>query len=146
MTPLPSALLRAYRETTYRVEVLGHPIDLRIDAASEELDALLRKHGVVSAAYITAENPQSRADFTDDENAAAQARLCDALQRDGRRFIRGTGIPATADWRPEHSFLVLGITHSDAVDLGARFDQRAILFCEIGQPVALVVIGAVAKS
>lgn len=117
----------AFRATTYRVFVPNDaPIDLRIGERSERLDALLRERGCDDWVFITAWNPGSRR-LSAEENDARQADLLDALQQRGREWLSGSGIPADASWQPEASVLVFGTCRAEAVALGKRFGQLAVV-------------------
>ncbi len=138
MTGRPATLDDHYRATTYRVFVPDEqPIDIRIGEASAKLDALLAKHGVEAWAYVTAWNPASR-QLEAQANRARQAALSDVVRERGWVHFEGEGIPANSTWQPEASVLVLGIARSDAVALGARFGQRAIVAGERGGAAVLV--------
>jgi len=124
---IPASLLKAYRQTEYRVEA-PQPFTLRIGRASPALLLLHRQSGVASSAFITACNPHSRL-LTDSENAERQQRLGEALAREGWRSLPGSGKHISGPWPAEASFLVLGIGRRDASRLARAFDQNAIVFC-----------------
>jgi hypothetical protein len=60
-------------------------------------------------------------------NNERQAQLRGELDTGGYRIYEGEGIGADPAWTPEPSFLVLGIRQEDAVALGTRFGQNAIV-------------------
>lgn len=121
------ATLRAYEETHYRV--LGDaPITLRTGHANPDLAKLHRAFGVDCSAFVTAANPFSA--LTDATlNAARQAALAEQLERMDLRYIEGIGEHPSGTWPGEPSFLVLGITLSDAKQLGMQHGQNAIVWC-----------------
>ena len=87
MTRIDPKLDAAYRATLYRVFIPGgSPIDLRVDAASAALDALLARHGVQAWAFITAWNPGSKP-VAATENAARHAQLLNATETGGWRVF-----------------------------------------------------------
>jgi hypothetical protein len=128
----------AFRATTYRVFVTHEaPIDLRIGERSARLDALLEKHAIETWAFITAWNPGSHR-IPAEENEARQAALLSLLRERGLHFFDGSGIPADSAWQAEPSVLVLGISVDDAVELGRRFDQLAIVAGQCGKAADLI--------
>jgi len=119
--------LRAYEETHYCV--LGDaPTTLRIGHANPDLAKLHRAFGVDCSAFVTAANPFSTLTNAT-ANATRQAALAEQLDRMGLRFIEGIGEHPTGTWPGEPSFLVLGITLSDAKQVGKQHGQNAIVWC-----------------
>jgi hypothetical protein len=125
-------LEKAYRATAYRVA--GLP-DLRIGTASPALDQLLRRHAADSWAYLTAYNPGSELRPTA-ENEVRLRELRTALTHSGFVFLDGEGVGS--GWPAEPSFLVIGITLADAVQLGRRFGQAAVVVGELGTSARLI--------
>jgi hypothetical protein len=120
--------LRAYEETHYRV--LGDaPATLRIGHANPELAKLHRAFDVDCSAFVTAANPFSTLTRATD-NAVRQAALAEQLGGMGLRFIEGIGEHPSGTWPGEPSFLVLGITLSDAKQLTMQYRQNAIVWCD----------------
>jgi hypothetical protein len=119
--------LRAYEETHYRV--LGDtPTTLLMGHANFDLAKLHRAFGVDCSAFVTAVNPFS-AVTSATSNAVRLAALAEQLGRMGLRFIEGIGVHPSGTWPGEPSFLVLGITLSDAKQLGEQHMQNAIVWC-----------------
>jgi hypothetical protein len=119
--------LRAYDETHYRV--LGDtPTTLRIGRANPGLAKLHRAFGVDCSAFVTAANPFSTLTSAT-ANAVQQAALAEQLGRMDLRFIEGIGEHPSGTWPGEPSFLILGITLSDAKQLGMQHRQNAIVWC-----------------
>jgi hypothetical protein len=138
MPPVDAALDAKYRATTYRVFVRdGVPIDLHIGEASAALDALLAGHVAKTWAFITAWNPASRR-WSAEENDSRQAELRNEVRARGWRSLEGAGVPARSDWQPEASLLVLDISKADAVALGRRFGQNAIVAGRLGEAAELI--------
>ncbi len=119
----------AYRATLYRVRAGATPFDLRVDVASEALAALMRQHGVATAAYLTACNPYS-VRVSDAANRAANEQLRIALLHADAFIFHGEAIDPAGAWPPEPSFLALGLALATARELGMRFRQNAILFAD----------------
>lgn len=124
---IPASTLKAYRQTEYRVQA-SPPFVLKTGQACAALCSLHQQAGVASSAFVTASNPRSRL-LPDNENAARQRWLGEAIARGGWRCISGSGKHISGPWPAEASFLVLGIGQEDACRLGRAFDQNAIVFC-----------------
>jgi len=127
-TSIPSDTLRAYRETHYLVTELLQPFALRIGTPSIELGALYRRRGVDSAAFLTACNPYGRL-LDEAVNAAAQERLRGELETLGLAYFGGEGRHPRGGWPAEASFLALGLSRQEAVALGRRYRQNAVVCC-----------------
>jgi hypothetical protein len=87
----------AYRATLYRVRAGTAPFDLRVDVASEPLAALMRQHGVATAAYLTACNPFS-VQASEAANRATNERLRIALLQADAFIFHGEAIDPTGVW------------------------------------------------
>ena len=123
--------MRAYRQTSFFADTPRGYLRLRIDERNPELDAVLAAEGAQSWAYVTACNPGSVA-LSKSENVQRQQMLEQAVREAGFVFFRGEGVGDDGQWSPEPSLLILGITRAQAVDLGRRFGQRAIVYGEAG--------------
>jgi hypothetical protein len=130
-------LTEAYRQTSFRADTPRGPLCLRIGLPNPVLDALLESQGVRSWAYVTAWNPGSMR-LSEDENVRRQHALEETLRRDGLIVFPGEGVGDDGRWPPEPSVLVLGISRADALALGQRFGQRAIVYGEAGKSPQLV--------
>ena len=139
MTAIRSELDDEYRATTYRVygPPGGTPIDLHVGEVSARLDNLLASYAIEPWAFITAWNPTSRS-FSSEVNNIRHTELLQLVRERGWRFYEGSGIPSNLDWAPERSVLVLGISKDDAVILGKRFDQNAVVIGQRGSKAKLV--------
>lgn len=125
----PARYDAAYRATRYRVHAGHSPFDLRVDVASEPLAALMRRHGVTTAAYLTACNPHS-VRTSDAANRTANEALRAALVAADAFVFEGEAIDPTGAWPIEPSFLALGIALATARELAVRFRQNALLFAD----------------
>jgi hypothetical protein len=128
---MDDATMAAYRRTTFAADTPHGRMGLRVDRPAADLDALLAERGVHSWAYVTACNPGS-ALLTEPENCRRQEELERQVRETGRVFFHGEGIGDDGRWPPEPSLLILGIGRAEAVDLGRRFGQRAIVYGEAG--------------
>lgn len=123
--------MAAYRRTSFYTDTPRGRLCLRIGVPHAELDALLAANGARSWAYVTVWNPGSIV-LSEAENVGRQHALEQALRDGGFTFWRGEGVGDEGRWPPEPSVLVLGITRAEAVALGGRFGQGAILYGEAG--------------
>jgi hypothetical protein len=135
---LSDELICAYQQTSFLADTSRGHLCLRIGVSNPALDALLSAERARSWAYVTAYNPGSMP-LGESENAKRQRVLEQAVREAGFLFFYGTGIGDDAQWPPEPSLLILGITRDQAVDLGRRFGQRAIVYGEAGGSPELLV-------
>ena len=120
-------LVQAYRETDYCV--FGDPgFVIRLGEASPGLLDAHRSAGAQSSAFLTACNPFS-APHEPVANARRQALLTSHLTDRGYVHLPGEGRHPSNGWPPEESCFVLGLSLEDATDIGARFEQNAIVWC-----------------
>jgi Protein of unknown function (DUF3293) len=134
---LMSDLFDSYRRTSFLVETPLGQLHLRIGEPSAELDQLLKANGVQRWAYVTGFNPGS-VPLGAEENERRQARLEQEVERLGYAKWAGEGVGDDGTWPPEPSVLILGIPKGNAVELGRRFGQRAIVYGELGGPAVLM--------
>lgn len=125
----PRALDAAYRAAVYRVHTGRETFELRIDVASRPLAALLRQHGVATAAYLTACNPFG-VRMTEAANRAANEALRAELVAADAFVFDGEAIDPTGAWPAKPSFLALGLALATARALSMRFRQNAMLFAD----------------
>ena len=135
--PFDEKLIAAYQQTRYRVFVDEDVLDLIIGEHNERIDALLARHHVIEAAFLTACNPRSQL-LSETENHARQAKLMEEINAEGYEFLPGVGIGMNSDWPPEESVLVLGIDRTTATELAIRHDQNAHVHVAINQTTELV--------
>ncbi|NQD37681.1 DUF3293 domain-containing protein [Permianibacter sp. IMCC34836] len=136
---LAPELLQAYLDSHYRIAMPGDACVLQIGKHSPAMDALLHAEHSTSAAFISACNPCSR-QLPAAINRSRNAALEQLLLARKLRYFPGVGYstPTMPAWPPEPGFLILTITRQQARQLGAQFDQHALLFVEPGLPVELL--------
>ena len=105
------ALEQAYRATTYRAEVDGALLPIRVGRPHTKLDAKLRAANASKWACITAWNPQS-VPRPAEENHASDAALKQTLAGRGLRWYPMEGAGDDGSWPPERGVLVTGISRS----------------------------------
>ena len=126
-----------YKNTTYRFfPSLEEQIDLRIGKTSDLMDRVLVSKASSSWAFITAWNPYSES-MEDVFNQKANERLESEIK--SFSYYKGLGIPdGNSAWKPEESFLILGISKERAYQLGAQFEQVAIVYGELSKEAELI--------
>ncbi len=129
----------AYLSTTYRAFIVDqNQLDLIVGQPNHALDQLLSTGGVDSYAFITAWNPFSKT-VSDKENQIANQALKSELGQ--YRIYEGIGIPKQpSKWEGEQSFLVLGINKDEAIRLGTKYEQNAIIYGEAGSEPELLML------
>ena len=130
--------IQAYLETNYHVDG-SMPLTLKIGVANDGLATLHTSYGVESSAYLTACNPFSEA-LVDSVNDQRMAVLASELQQLGLSWIEGIGKHPTNGWAGEQSYLVLGLSREEALRLGARHEQNAIVWCGLDTVPELVLL------
>ena len=128
---------RAYGHTRFCVDDGPRRICFKAGSRSPRLGALLRRHGVNRWAFVTAWNPAS-VPQSPERNAQRQLELMELVTAKGYAMLPGEGIGEDPTWTPEESVLILGIGRREAVDLGRRFGQLAIVVGELDGAAALV--------
>ena len=115
----------------------GRTIQFKAGGKSGRLNALLKRKGVTTWAFVTAWNSGSIQESRG-ANDAAQAKLIATLASMGYPWLTGRGESKHGSWKPEESLLILGISRRKARWLGRRFGQFAILAGRAGSPARLV--------
>jgi hypothetical protein len=120
------ALAQAYERTTYWVAAKPQPIGLRVGGRPRTLHHVLAQQGALCWAFVTAWNPRS-ARTPAWRNARYQRELKAWLKRRGLRWIAALGEGDDADWTPEPSFFVPGMSAREALRCARRFRQNAVV-------------------
>jgi len=132
MRALPQALILDYCNTNYILRIDDKEVVLRITGdVPPALSSLAQPWAI-----ITAYNPYS-AEYTEEENQTAQARLTDMLTLHGYKMLPAVGRSSDEKWE-EPSKLVLGISYELAKAFGTCFQQNTIVFGEVDGPIELV--------
>lgn len=117
-------LIAAYRETIYHT--YSPALNIKIDQENEDLTVFLFDNNAYTWAFVSASNPYS-IKISDQENQQNHKTLLEWVQKQGYRFLEGEGKHPHEDWL-EKSVLILDISKKDAVELGEKFKQNAIVF------------------
>jgi hypothetical protein len=124
-TLIPAETIEAYLTTFY---LFGESFDklIRIGTPSRDLQELYSLHGVETATFITAWNPEGSA-ASRPENDIRQRLLLRDLDAVSINHFDGLG-QGEGDWPPEPSQLLLGCTWLQAIHLGQHYSQNAIVW------------------
>jgi hypothetical protein len=134
----PPDLWQAFEATDYRVSDYPHDFVIRIGQPCKPLEALLWDYSLPSAIFITAYNPQSQR-RSPAENQAAQARLRQRLKElHATAVLEGAGIDPMGAWPAEPSFLALGLSLDEGIQLSKEFGQKAFVYVGAGNVPELV--------
>lgn len=136
LSQIPAETIAAYRQARYEFEWIAIGVDdehelvpLTLDVPNPYLEALMNMTGRSISAFISAHNPFGR-QLSAEENAARHEMLTAEVKRAGFPAFPGRGIDPDGSWPSEASLLILGISREVARQLGARFDQNAIIFAD----------------
>jgi len=127
-TTLSPGLVSAYEATYFHVITVPAFI-LKIGIKSNELEMLFNKSGHKTATFITACNPFSNS-LSDEDNQLRNIQLKADLNNLNIKFIDGFGQDPLGEWAGESSFFALGIDYDLASELGAKYEQNAIVWCD----------------
>lgn len=129
-------LLGAYVRTIYQVaEPPGFSFQIGVEMPVVA-ENWLGRAGCRYWAFVTAWNPFSQP-LPLAENRERNRQLAGDLAQAGWRRYSGLGIGPDKNWLPEESFWVLNMPPEQAIRLGKKFDQNALVWWEAGKPVAL---------
>ncbi len=128
-------LLLGYEATCY--SILNPKIDIYLTKENEALQSFLKEHHFNSWGFITAWNPFSNALSLENNQ-----RLNSLLEQDLTNYVvfPAEGKDTIGNWPPEISFFVAGITKEEAIDLGKKYKQNAIVYGEINSPAELILL------
>ena len=135
--PHLNALDLAYRQTHYQVFSEEKTISVRVDNQNSMLDQLVRQHGHNRWALITAYNPYSQP-LTALANQVRNKALAKKLWSIYWPIFRAVGQDDAGQWPSEESFFVIGIGEEDAMALGQKYEQNAILVGEVNHSPQLI--------
>ncbi len=128
-------LIQAYKNTKYKV--FKPNLEIQIGVLNDDLNDLLGKNNATEWAYITAFNPYSKV-LTDLENKDRHLEL----QEDTKSFLtyEGHGVGTDSSWEPELSLLVIGVSKAEAILIGKKFEQNAIVYGKVDSTPELLIL------
>lgn len=127
-TAIAQGKLTAYLETHYAVRA-PEPITMCIGVANPALAAAMGRHASSTCAFVTAYNPFGEA-IAEEENRARHAAMLEDLGRIGCTYYEGAGGHPGNGWPDEESCLCFGLSFDQACELGAKWGQDAIVWCD----------------
>jgi len=127
-TAITPEVLDAYRGAHYSFKLACQTVEFRIGQTCAPLAALIAQHRSPSAFCITAWNPLGQ-EVSREQNDAAQDILLATLHNEAPTFLPASGYDPNGTWA-EPGFLVFGLTRAQAVALGRRFRQNALVWSE----------------
>lgn len=133
-------LWSAYETTVFCATVDGSDVRIRPGETHPSLDRILDARGVTTWAYITAWNPGSHV-LSRRENDVKHERLKSDVTGLGFEAFEGRGEPAGSAWEAERSLLVFGLSAHEALAIGRRYGQIAIVVGETGLEARLLKCG-----
>lgn len=126
---LDQRLVEAYLRTTYRV--LLPSFEIKIGEENVIFEKWLEEQNAEVFAVITAWNPRSKL-LSEEENRLKNKDLEIELEKASRFVLPALNIPETNDWPPEESFFAFDISPDEAIRLGKKYEQNAIVWWEKG--------------
>jgi hypothetical protein len=127
--------LQAYLNTTYTTE--KPELFIKIGENNMPLNVFLFDNNSFVWAFVSASNPYS-AILPEDENELRHKDLMEEVKAMKYRFCQGKGIPSDESWKAEKSLLILDITKKEAIKLGKKYNQNAIVAGRINQAPELI--------
>jgi hypothetical protein len=130
-------LKMAYEQTIYEVYYGQATIQIKIGESCPALDSLIAQGDRrPSWVLITSSNPYSQL-LSELENQRRHQRLIKHLTELQLPLFPAMGKDQTGVWTPEASCLILGIDRVQAIAIGRKFEQNAIVYGELNQPAEL---------
>lgn len=130
-------LIAAYNATEYRV--YSPAIIITVGKVNKELDKLLLENNETEWTYITSCNPYSR-DCSVDVNKNYYESLLQHVSY--YKYFEGEGQGIDTTWPAEKSILIIGISVSQAIEIGNKYNQNAIVLGKYEQVAELKFLDA----
>lgn len=136
---LNAALLHAYLNSHYRVDLPSGACLLQTGQHSAQMDAFLHSEKSERACFVSAHNPYSRV-LPAAINQTRHAALEQVLIARKLRYLTGVGhcTETMSAWPPEPGFLVLNLSATAAKALGRSAGQHAVVHVERSQAAQLL--------
>ena len=119
-----SQLIDSYLNTRFEID---GKFTLQPRIRSVEIEGLFSDKNHQSASCITAFNPASKV-CSDDENLNFHEKLIQEVESMCVQFLPMFGRCPHGNWKSENGLLLLGISLTQAQQLGRKFNQNAIVF------------------
>ena len=132
-----ASLQTAYEEAVYEVYNGEDTIELSVGKYCPELDRIFPAEDCPGWALITACNPYSRC-LSEAENRQRHQKLLEYLSGLQYTSLAAVGKDKNNVWTPEQSLLIFWLNRPQAIAIGRQFQQNAIVYGELHQPVELL--------
>ena len=128
MTKIVNSLIEAYENTNYYIY---HDTEIIINIAKKNIDLinLFKDKNLISASIITAYNPFSKI-MTEEQNLSAQLQLKKMIEDSNLSYLDAIGQDIKKEWPGEPSFFIENISKENAIKLGRKFNQNAIVWVD----------------
>lgn len=131
--------IEIYKTAKYIVELENRTFRISVGEENTDIDALLLKHNVKSAFFITPENPYSKV-LTSEENAPRHKQFIIDLCKNGYSFYTGYGTDEEETWPKETSYLIMCDDEAAIHKIAKQYDQNGLLKVGIESPTSLLVL------
>ena len=130
-------LQEAYQDAVYKVYYDHETIQLSIGQYNRRLDLVLEKYECTTWALMTAFNPYSQC-LSAIENQQRHQDLFELVRSLGLIMFDAVGKDKDGVWTPEKSLFILNIERDQAIAIGQKLQQNAIVFGELKDAPRLV--------
>lgn len=131
--------IEIYKAAKYIVELENKIFRISVGEKNINVDALLEKHNVESAFFITPENPHSKA-LSKEENALRHKQFIIDLCKRSYSFYTGYGTNDENTWPKETSYLILCDDEPAMHELAKQYEQNGFLKVGIESTALLLVL------
>lgn len=131
-TVIPPEVVEAYRVTNYSFDIEECHVDFHLDEVCNPIADLIERFGSEGASLITAYNPLGKK-LQPKENAEANEALLSELHTRRLQFLPAKGeepyksANAEVLWA-EPGYMIFGLSRQEAIALGSRYKQNAIVW------------------
>lgn len=137
---ITTTLLEAYKATCY--EIIDPKVAIFIGQENEALQTFLKENEITNWCFITAWNPFSNA-LPTEENSALNESL--RLDLKDYKILEAQGKDTIGNWPPEPSFFVANISEDQAIALGKKYQQNAIVYGTINETARIITLVPIAS-
>lgn len=127
----------ATQDTLYWIDLAEGPICFTAGAACPRLDAWLASKGISEWAFLTAHNPHAQS-LPVQENQKHHKQLLGDVKWLGFAFVPRRDESKDKSLTPEVCLCIFGIAAEQALQLGERYAQAAIIVGQRGSPPRLL--------
>lgn len=136
---LDNNTVEIYKAAKYIVELENKTFRINVGEENTDINALLVKHNVKSAYFISPENPFSKV-LPNEENALRHKQFIIDLCKRGYSFYTGYGINDEETWPKEKSYLIICDDEPAMHKLAMEYEQNGFLKVSLQSPTSLLVI------